>query len=138
MTQDEYLATQIMTAAPEQLHLLIIDGAIRFAKQATFALEEGDYELANDRFVRCRNCVSELITGLDESQLPEVVSHLKAMFTFVYERIVRADLNHDQQLVADALQVLSAHRETWLQLMELESPQGKHSNDVPDTAGWIG
>jgi len=138
MSQDEYLATQILTAPPAQLHLLVIDGAIRFAKQAMLALEEGDYERANDRFVRCRNCVSELITGLDDSQLPQVVTQLKALFTFVYDRIVRADLNHDAALVDDALQVLTAHRDTWLALIEKETPSSDNPDSIPDTGGWIG
>jgi len=138
MRSDEYLANQILTAPPAQLHLLVIDGAIRFAKQATLALEDGDFELANDRFVRCRNCVSELITGMDESQLPEVVSELKGLFTFVYDRIVRADLNHDAELVNDALQVLSAHRETWLAVIDQETPRAADTGELPDTAGWIG
>ena len=144
MAHDEYLATQIMTAPPAQLHLLVIDGAIRFAKQAVLALEASDYEQANNRFVRCRNCVSELITGLDDNQLPEVVTQLKAMFTFVYDRIVRADLNHDAQLVDDALEVLNAHRDTWLRLMELESPQSSigtpttASQTPSDTTEWVG
>ena len=32
--RDEYLATEVMTAAPQKLQLLLVEAAIRFARQA--------------------------------------------------------------------------------------------------------
>ena len=41
-----YLETQVMTASPHRLHLMVVDAAIRFARQGEAALKVKDYETA--------------------------------------------------------------------------------------------
>ena len=36
---DQYLETQVLTAPPEQLHMLVVDGALRFARLGVQALK---------------------------------------------------------------------------------------------------
>ncbi|UCG17857.1 MAG: flagellar protein FliS, partial [Phycisphaerales bacterium] len=43
-TPNSYLRNAVMTATPEQLHLMLYDGAIRFTLQARDAIEARDYE----------------------------------------------------------------------------------------------
>ncbi len=111
--QDEYLETRVMTAAPHQLHLMVLDGAIRFMKSAETALGEEDYEAAHSALGSSRDFVAELISGLDPAHSPELVDQLKALFVFVYRNLVQADLEHDPQLVRDAGKILQMHRDTW-------------------------
>ena len=42
--QQNYLRTKVLTATPEQLQLMLYDGAIRFAEQAKVALLNKNYE----------------------------------------------------------------------------------------------
>ena len=39
-----YLRTKVMTATPEQLQMMLYDGALRFGEQARVALQAKDYE----------------------------------------------------------------------------------------------
>ena len=41
---NNYLRTKVLTATPEQLQMLLFDGAIRFGEQARTALEQKNYE----------------------------------------------------------------------------------------------
>lgn len=116
--QDEYLETRVMTAQPHQLHLMVLDGAIRFMKSAEKALDEKDYEAAHFALGSSRDFVAELISGLDPAHTPELVDQLKALFVFVYRNLVRADLEHDTQLVCDALKILQIHRDTWVAMTQ--------------------
>jgi flagellin-specific chaperone FliS len=43
-TAAEYLEAQVLTASPHRLHLLVVDGAIRFARQAQAALLDRKWE----------------------------------------------------------------------------------------------
>lgn len=117
---DEYLEARVMTARPEELHLMVVDGAIRQATAAEEALrrESPDFEAAHRALVGARKFVVELISGLDEEREQEVVRNLKRLFAFVYQRLNDADLHHDPGRVGDALRILRAHRETWQQLMD--------------------
>ena len=116
---DEYLETQVMTASPHQLHLMVIDGAIRHAAQAVKALEQNEIEKSHLALDNSRGFVGELISGLDETSAPELVATLKGLFFFVFRSLVDADLNRDAQPVHDALKILRMHRETWIELADI-------------------
>jgi len=116
--EDAYLETKVMTAPSHQLHLMVIDGAIRLANQAETAMEAGDFETAHFALDKCRDFVTELISGLDEKQLPDVVEKLKGLFFFIYTNLVEADQDRDINKLRDSLKILLMHRETWLLLIE--------------------
>ena len=129
--EQEYLESKVMTATPAQLHLMVVDGAIRYATQAVQALDEHNYETTNLALNNARAFVAELISGLDEEQAPELVGQLKGLFFFVYRNLVDADLKHDVGMVHDALKVLRMHRETWVELTEKLKTETLETSVVP-------
>ena len=146
---DSYLEAEVMTASPYRLHLLTVEGAIRFAKQAVEALERKDLETAHFALNTSRGLVGELIGGLDETQAPEMVGHLKAIFVFTYRNLALADMEHDSTRIHSALRILNLHRETWIalqdQLRQLQqSPPEVSAPSHDDACGsstgrsWIG
>lgn len=113
---DAYLESKVLTASPYQLHLLVLDGAIRFARQADSAFEAGDHDAASQALTRSRDFVTELLGGLDEGQAPELVHSLQSLFTFVYRKLAQAEIERSAQPARDAIRILNLHRETWLAL----------------------
>ncbi len=116
MSSTEYLETKILTATTHQLHLLVIDAAIRHATSAEAALLAGDFVRADGQIERSNQCVSELIAGLKSNRQPQLVEQLKSVFVFVQRTLGEAQRRHDSTRLADALSVLRLHRETWLAL----------------------
>jgi flagellar secretion chaperone FliS len=130
-----YLESQVMTASPERLHLMIVDAAIRFARQAEEALSAAKFEAAFKFFSRSRACVSEILSGITSDPNPELANRLRGLFAFVQQLLTRAELSRDSQLVAQAVGVLEIHRETWLQLMGcLQAAQPDVSVADPESA----
>ena len=115
MTRD-YLETQVLTASPHRLHLMVVDGALRHAARATEALEAGDYESAHFALNKSREFVIELVSGLDPGPAPELADRLKNLFLFIYRNLAEADRRRDPRLVRDARKILEMHRETWLEV----------------------
>jgi len=115
---DQYLEAKVMTAQPHQLHMMVVDGAIRHATRAEEALEQQDFETAHLSLGTAREFVSELISGLNNEHAPELVDSLKALFVYVYRNFVDADVQHEPRLVRDALNILRQHRETWAVVTE--------------------
>ena len=113
----EYLTARVLTASPQSLHLLVIDGALRHASRAEAALDLGDRETAQRALGEARAFVGELLGGLDKSAAPEVASNLTALFTFAYRRLAEAAVYGSVEYVRDAAKVLRLHRETWVQLL---------------------
>jgi len=118
MATVEYLETKVMTATPHQLHLMVIDGAIRHTATAQNALERQDFDKAHAALCEARKFVSEVVVGLDSKRLPDVVDKLKALFVFIHRNLVEADLRKNLDHVRDALSILRMHRETWLAVGE--------------------
>jgi len=113
-----YLESQVLTASPERLHLMVVDAAIRFARQGEEALEAGDIESAFSALASSRECVNEILTGIVADPNPELAERLKGLFVFVNQSLARADVNRNPQLVRDALAILQSHRATWQELIE--------------------
>ena len=108
-----YLRNAVMTAGPEQLQLMLYDGAIRFASQAREAIEKREIENSFNLLTRAQNIVREMENGLRHEVSPELCSQMASLYRFVFSRLVDANVNKDVQAVDDALKVLRHQRETW-------------------------
>lgn len=113
----EYLAARVMTAPPQALHLLVVDGALRHAARAEAAIEAADWSVAANALEDARAFVGELIGGLDKTAAPEVVSNVASLFVFAYRRLAEAEISRSAEKVRDAAKVLRLHRETWAELL---------------------
>ena len=116
-TPDAYLKSRVMTATPEQLQLMLYDGAIRFAEQGKAALTERRFDRSYDRLTRAQRIVTELQAALRRDRSPELCDRLGGLYAFAYRRLVEANIGHDPSLVDEALEVLRYQRETWTLLM---------------------
>lgn len=117
-----------MTATPEQLQMMLYDGAIRFARQGREALQQGDLETSCEKLLRAQCIVLELQNGLRPEVNPHLCEQMASLYTFVYYRLIDANLIHDATPINEALQVLEHQRETWRLLMEKTceaAPAGK-------------
>jgi len=114
----EYLRNAILTATPEQLHLMLYDGAIRFALKGQEAIRAKDREAAFNALERAQRIVLELAAGLRREINPELVDRMGALYSFIYRRLVDANVNQDEQALEEALRILRYQRETWVLVME--------------------
>jgi len=114
----QYLKSAVLTASPEQLHLMLLDGAIRFTLRGKEALEKQHIEGAFNGFERAQRIVLELNNGLRREVNPQLVDQLAALYDFVYRRLIDANLHRDTKAADDALRILRHQRETWVLLIE--------------------
>jgi flagellar secretion chaperone FliS len=114
----EYLRTKVLTASPEELHLMLYDGAIRFAEEGRTALQEKNLEKAHNALVRAQNIVLEMSSGLNHGVNPELCAKLSSLYNFIYRRLIEGNLRRDVVPIDDALKILGYQRETWVLLMQ--------------------
>ena len=115
---DNYLVTEVMTAAPQKLQLMLIDGALRFGQKAQQLWHVGRDEEAGEALLRCQQIVSQLMGGLNPEQLPELVRQVAGVYLFIFRALVAAHLNRDEKSLAEAMSVLVVEQETWRQVCE--------------------
>lgn len=128
-----YLESQVLTATPQKLRLMLIEGAIRFGRQTLHHWEEDENEKALETIIRCRTIVSELLASVhvDESELTKKVAGL---YLFVFRQLTEAQLRRDSHLVGEALRVLEAERETWQLVCEQMPEAPPAAASAPDSA----
>ena len=106
-----------MTATPEQLQMMLYDGAIRFAEQAKAALEASDYEKSYQSISRVQKILTEMSCGLKHDVAPELCDKLSALYSYVYRRLIDANTRRDVEALGEAIGLLKYQRETWALLL---------------------
>ena len=113
-----YLRTRVLTATPEQLQMMLYDGALRFAEQARAAMEARDYDKSYSTICRAQKILTEMTSGLKHDVFPELCGKLASLYNFAYRKLVDANVHRNIEAIDEALAVLRYQRETWALLMD--------------------
>ncbi len=68
-----YLRTKVLTATPEQLQLMLYDGALRFGDQARLALQERRFEDSYRLISNVQKIITELSVTLKHDVAPRTL-----------------------------------------------------------------
>ena len=96
---------------------MLYDGAIKFCRQAVRAMTQQQFEESYNSLMRAQKIVLELSTSLKHEIDPELCGRLAALYTFIYRRLVDANVDREVPPIEEAIRLLSFQRETWLMLM---------------------
>lgn len=127
-----YLRTKVLTASREELRLMLLDGAIKFASQGREGLAARNYEASYNGISQCRNIVLELLTTIKPEFDPELCDRVKAIYTFLYSELVEASLQKSIEKLDGVIKILTYERETWAMLMDkVAADRGKPADQDP-------
>ena len=109
-----YQATSVATASPEQLVVMLFDGALRFSRRSIAAMGEGRYPDATQAIGRVSAILAELNGSLDmEVGGGEIATNLRALYVFCGEHLLRAGIERDPHKVQQVIVLLSDLREAF-------------------------
>lgn len=112
-----YLRTRVLTAGPEELRLLLFEGAIKFCRQAKNALTQSDFEGMYTGLLKAQKIAMELSNSLKRDIDPALCDKLTALYGYVYRRLVDASMDRDETAIDECIRLLEFERETWQMLM---------------------
>jgi len=107
-----YRQSAVMTASPEQLVVMLYDGARRFLGQATVAMRAGHVEAAHLKLRRAEAIISHLHDTLDLDQ-GDVASRLQAIYLFCNRHLNDARVQRDPQKIEQVNALLGELRSAW-------------------------
>ncbi len=128
---DPYFVAEVQTATPQQLRLMLIEGAIRFARQTADLWTEGKLYEAGHAVDRCRDIITELMTRMNRARQPELTDRVASIYAWMYAEITHAHIGHDVARMKEVIRVLEVERGTWQQLCELLPTAPVSSNETP-------
>jgi flagellar protein FliS len=114
---DAYLETQIHTASPIKLRLLLIEGAMRFLTQAGEHATSGNIEAAGEATTRARDILAEILNNVWSAE-GYVAKQQKSIYGYLLRLTTIMQLRGEFELAPSVIKVLAEERETWRQLAE--------------------
>ena len=113
---EEYRKGAVNGASPLQLVIMLYDGALRFMEGGKAAIIAKDLDKQNYNLQKAQRIIAELISCLDINQGGEIARNLLALYTFVTEELVNANLHDDPNRVAVCIRIMTDLRSTWTEL----------------------
>lgn len=115
---NNYKKTQILTADPGKIILMLLEGGMTFLMQAADHAEKKAIVKKTNLILRTKNIILELIASLDYEKGAEIASNLREIYTFLLGELDRADQTNDVEKIMKCRQVLGNLRDGWAEMLE--------------------
>lgn len=113
----KYKSNSISTATPEELTLMLYNGAIKFCNQAAVALEKKDYMKSNTLIQRVQDIIREFQITLKPEY--EISAQLNDMYDYIMRTLVTANIRKDDKKLQEATDLIRNMRDTWKEAMKI-------------------
>lgn len=122
------LESSVMSATPHQLIVLLFDGARSALIRAGLFMAQGDIVHKGEAISKAINIIDNgLKAGLDaEKGDPALVANLEALYDYMCQRLLQANLHNDPAALDEVAALLSNLAEAWQQV----GPYPQPSQDV--------
>lgn len=111
-----YLQQMVETATQLQLIGLLFQRGSELMDEAEQALLANDFEGAHGALVKAQRIVAELISSLDMEKGGDIAVNLRRLYTFVWERLLQANLRKAVEPLREAKMVWQELRDIWQQV----------------------
>ncbi|MBR6238446.1 MAG: flagellar export chaperone FliS [Lachnospiraceae bacterium] len=113
----QYNRNKIMTASPQELTLMLYDGAIKFNNIAITAIEENDVQKAHTNIMKVQRIIEEFQMTLDFKY--EVANDFNNVYNYIMQRLREANMSKDKEILEEVSTHLHTMRDTWKEAMKL-------------------
>jgi len=113
----KHLQDMVFSATPEDLVLMLYDGAVKFCNQSIMAMENDDIAKANEMSLRAQDIIRELQITLNTDY--EIANGLAQMYDYIHHLLVKGNISNNKELVEEARDHIREFRNTWKEAMKL-------------------
>ncbi|MEC0171898.1 flagellar export chaperone FliS [Paenibacillus graminis] len=107
----KYQHTQLQTASPTQLLLMLYDGAIRFIRVGISGIEEKDVQKTNTYLGKAQGVIHELIAALNYDY--QISNILYSVYEYMIHQLIQANIYKEKEAANEVLNFLIDLREAW-------------------------
>ncbi len=113
----QYNKNKILTASPQELTLMLYDGAIKFCNIAMLGIEEGDIQKAHNNIMKVQAIIEEFQMTLDFKY--PVANDFNNVYNYIMTRLREANMTKDKEILEEVSKHLHTMRDTWKEAMRL-------------------
>lgn len=126
---EQYKKHQIETATPEEVLIMLYEGAIRFLNAAKKGLAEKDVEKTHNNLLKAQNIILEFMNSLDMDIGGEIAVNLFRLYEYLHYQLVQANIKKDVALIDEVLDHLRSLKATWEEAIRI----ARRENAAADT-----
>ena len=134
-----YRANAVGSAKPENLVVMLFDGAIRFLGAAIRAFDHEDpldFNLTiHTNITKTQAIIRELNNALDLDNGGELGQNLTSLYNYFDQRLQEANIHKDRAIIEEILARISELRDAWNESLdqkdEVTQPKNSSSNASP-------
>lgn len=119
----KYKENNIKTASPQELTLMLYNGALKFVGQSKIFMEQNRIENANNSIIRVQDIIDELNATLDMQY--EISHNLRSLYLYIGEKLVDANISKSPAALDEVKGMITELRDTWKEAMEIVKPRKK-------------
>ena len=117
----QYQTSNITTATPEKLMILLFDGAIQFLLKAKKAIEENNYKERSANIDGARKIIRELMRTIDLENGNDVSKQLFKLYNRMAMNLIKANVQRNIGKVDEVIQDLTNIRWGFQKAIEIQS-----------------
>lgn len=112
----QYLERKVMTSTPQELTLMLYEGAVKFIKQAQVYNSQKNIEKTSNAILRAHAIYTELSSTLDMDY--EISKELEALYDYMLSGLTRANLKKDGKMLEELLYLAEDFCDMWRDAMK--------------------
>ena len=117
-----YKNNSVNFSSKEQMLIMLLDGAVKFAKRGKLAISEKNIKLAHDSITRTQDIFTELKVTLDTSA-GEWAKQMFDVYSFINERLFQANIKKDEAIMDEVIPLIEEVRNIWNEAYKISANQ---------------
>ena len=133
-----YFANQVQTASPEQVLIMLYDGAVRFLREARAAIENSDRVGMLQKKSRVVAILTELSSTLDFEKGGEIAENLDGLYWYMIRELTSANTRDNAEALNVSENILLELRDGWVQAIEKSRAGGEDAAAEQSSSSYAG
>ena len=117
----QYQTSNITTATPEKLMILLFDGAIQFLQKAKIAISENNFKERSENIDGARKIIRELMRTIDLENGNDVSKQLFKLYNRMAMNLIKANVQRNSQKIDEVIEDLTNIRWGFQKAIEIQS-----------------
>ena len=108
-----YKSNSVNYASKDQLLIMLVDGAVKFAKIDRQAIIDKDMQKSHENSIKTQNIFYELMISLDVKKGGEWAESLYKVYDFIIRRLRDSNLKKDINILDEIIPLIEYVRDIW-------------------------
>ena len=117
----QYQTSNITTATPEKLMIMLLDGAIQFLQKAKIAINEKNLQERATNIESARKIIRELMRTIDLENGNDVSKQLFKLYNRMAMKLIKANVQRNKSLIDEVIEDMTNIRWGFQKAIEIQN-----------------